>query len=334
MKRTLTGAILLLLCFAVLAIPSGAIPSVPEAAASALPAAPSDSPAPARSPEPSAAPAPSPEPSDWYEPSAAPAPAPEITAADGTRILATTITSDDLLDNDTYYNIDPDALLAEEPSLTLPQEGYQILIIHTHGTEAYAQDPAEPYEECGAYHTLDPAYSVIRVGEELADALGAYGLNVLHCTTLFDYPSYNGSYARSGEAIEEYLSAYPGIHMVIDLHRDAIGDGDKIYKTMANIDGEYAAQLLFVMGSDVNLPHPDWEENLRLALILQQAANTRFGTLMRPLNLCNYRYNQQLTEGSLLLEVGTSGNTLEEALCAVRLFAETAGPILASCAGE
>ena len=331
MRRMLTGALLLLICFAALAIPSGAIPSAPEAKAAETTSIPS-TPAPTASPVPK--PEPGEKPMEWYEPSEAPAPSPETIAADGTRILSATIASDALMDNDTYYDIDPEALAAGGVDLTFPKEGYQILIVHTHGTEAYAQDPDDPYEECGEYHTTDPEYSVIRVGEELASALGEYGLNVLHCTTLFDYPSYNGSYVRCGEAIEEYLSAYTGIRMVIDLHRDAIGDDNTIYKTMANIDGVYAAQLLFVMGSDVNLEHPDWKNNLALALMLQQAANIRYGTLMRPTNLCNYRYNQQLTPGSLLLEVGASGNTLEEALCAVRLFAETAGPILSAYVEE
>jgi len=326
MKRTLTGAVLLLICFAALAIPSGAIPAVSETApipAETASAAPSPTPTAAATPVPTEA---------WYEPSAPPEAA--LTTSNGTPITATTITSDDLLDNDTYYNIDAEALLSAGPELTLPAEGYQILIIHTHGTEAYAQDPDDPYEESGEARTTDPAYSVIRVGDELTAALEEYGLNVLHCTTLFDHPGYNGSYVRSGEAIEEYLSAYPGIQMVIDLHRDAIGDDSVSYKTLANIDGVYAAQLLFVMGSDVNLEHPNWKNNLALALTLQQAANSRYGTLMRPTNLCDYRYNQQLTPGSVLLEVGTAANTLEEALCAVRLFAETAGPVLASYVGE
>ena len=349
MKRRLIGTILLIICFAALAIPTGAIPAVigdgrKEAAADPPTTEPTAAAAPAPSPAgadneqagtpvpavPAETEAPAAAPSGAVWPDDAPAPQPVVTAEDGTRIVAVTITSDDMLRNDTYYEIDADALLQEGPSLTLPAEGYQILIIHTHSTEAYSQDPDDPYEADDEYRTTDPAHSVIRVGEALAEALEAYGLHVLHCTTLFDYPSYNGAYVRSGTAIEEYLAAYPGIRLVIDLHRDALGDGDTIYKTVANIDGMYAAQLLFVMGSDVNLEHPCWQENLKLALTLQQAANSRYGTLMRPTTLCPYRYNQQLTAGSLLLEVGTSGNTLAEAICAVRLFADAAGPILAS----
>lgn len=330
MKLRLTGAILLLLCFAALAIPSGAVPAV-SGAEDGLPPDAAISPLPSLSAgEEQTAVTETPEPELIYEPEAEAAEGPITVTENGTRIEAVTLTYRETLDNDTHYDIDADALLAEGPALTLPQDGYQILIIHTHATEAYAQEPDDPYEQTDDCRTTDTSHSVVRVGEELARALEAYGLNVLHCSTLFDYPNYTGSYARSGEAVEEYLSAYPGIRIVIDLHRDAIGDGDTIYKTIANIDGVYAAQMLFVMGSDENLEHPLWTENLKLALALQDAVNGRYGTLMRPTNVCAYRYNQQLTTGSLLLEVGTSGNTLSEALCAVRLFAQTAGPLLAS----
>ena len=338
MKQSLVGAAVLLVGFIILTIPSGAIPSIsgtspPPAEAAAAPE-PTSELTPSPVPSADASPPPSETPYELYDPSPVPAPTADPSSDGGTRILAMTIPADDTLDNDTYYNIDAEELLSEEVELSLPKDGYQILIIHTHSTEAYAQNPDDLYEENAAYRTLDPAYSVIRVGSELAAALEQYGLNVLHCTTVFDYPSYNGSYVRSGEAVEEYLAAYPGIGIVIDLHRDAIGEGDTIYKTMANIDGVYAAQLLFVMGSDVNLENPNWRENLKLALTLQTAANARYGSLMRPTNLCAYRYNQQLSPGSLLLEAGTAGNTLDEALCAVRLFAETAGPVLASLVEE
>ena len=338
MKRSLAGAAVLLAGFIVLTIPSGAIPSVsgtsptPAETAAVWAADKESIPAPALTAK--ETPPPSETPYELYDPSPVPAPTADVSSEGGARILAMTVSADDPLDNDTYYNIDVQELLSEGVGITLPKDGYQILIVHTHSTEAYVQNPDDLYEENAAYRTLDSEHSVIRVGSELAAALEEYGLNVLHCTTVFDYPSYNGSYVRSGEAVEEYLNAYPGIGIVIDLHRDAIGEGDTIYKTMANIDGVYAAQLLFVMGSDVNLENSNWRENLKLALMLQDAANARYGTLMRPTNLCAYRYNQQLSPGSLLLEVGTAGNTLDEALCAVRLFAETAGPVLASLIEE
>jgi len=134
--------------------------------------------------------------------------------------------------------------------------------------------------------------------------------------------------------VEAYLAAYPSIRVVIDLHRDALGDEQVVYRTLADIDGLEAAQLMFVMGTDVNLDHPLWRENLKLALTLQDLVQSRYPTLMRPTVLCDYRYNQQFLPGCLLLEVGTCGNTLEEAITAVQLFGSIAGPYLASCLEE
>lgn len=330
MRRKIIGAVLLLGCFVWLAVLSGAIPVTTEAKAvssEALLAEPDAEEASEPTPSPDAAP---PEPTDTPpSPTETPAETPEP-AADGPEIVTTTIPADDLLYNATYYDVDPNELLDGDYHLTLPADGYQILIVHTHATESYTPTEAEPYEAEEEYHTTDTEHSVVRVGQVLADALTACGLNVLHDANLHDYPSYNGSYARSGETIEEYLDAYPGIQIVIDLHRDALGDDDVIYRTDAGIDGVRAAQLLFVMGTDVNLEHPGWRDNLRLALTLQEAVRARWPQLMRPVKLCDYRYNQQLTPGSLLLEVGSSGNTLEEAITSVELFAEIVGPILAS----
>ena len=148
-------------------------------------------------------------------------------------------------------------------------------------------------------------------------------------TAIYDYPSYTGSYNRSGAAIEAYLAQYPDIAIVIDLHRDALGDGDVTYKTMAELDGQVSSQLMMLVGTgEGGLYHPEWEQNLRLALYLQQAVNAKYPTLARPVTVTQERYNQHLTTGSMILEVGSSGNTLQEALQAVRLYADAVGPAL------
>ncbi len=214
-------------------------------------------------------------------------------------------------------------------SLTLPSEGPQILIIHTHGSEAYTPDPDNIYEESDSVRTVDTDYNVVRVGDELAAALEEQGLSVIHDRELYDYPSYNGSYSRSGAAIESYLAQYPDIAIVIDLHRDALGNGDVVYKIVAHEGGTASSQLMLLVGTGENgLYHPYWTENLKLALALQNAVVNTYPTLARPVAVKQERYNQQLTTGSLILEVGSSGNTLPEALTAVRLFAEAIGPTL------
>ena len=324
MKLKSTSVILLLLLFLYLGLLSGAIPVLAEDEPPL-----SGTPAPSPSAAPTASPLPTPEPTASPSPPPSDTPCPTAPPSEET-IVSTTITGDSLLDNDTGYVIDPEALVAAGPAFSLPAEGYQILIIHTHSTEAYTPDGTDVYEPSDDHRTLDTNYSVVRVGRALEEALEAYGLNVLHDEGIYDYPSYTSSYVRSGAAIEEYLVAYPGIFLVIDLHRDALGEGDTIYKTVTTAEGTQAAQLMFVMGSDETLEHPRWQENLSLALTLQETVAARYPTLMRPANLCGYRYNQQLTPGSLLMEVGTAGNTLQEAITAVQLFADAVGPLLYS----
>lgn len=335
MKLKITSVFFLMLLFLALGLLSGAIPVLAEehtlsdAPNAAELLSPDSAAAPTASPLASAEPATpgTPEPTN-----APPSPSPLPTAIPSSvTVIPTTITSDSVLDNDTYYSVDPESFSPADSSFSLPADGYQILILHTHSTEAYTPDGTDVYESSDSYRTTDTNYSVVRVGRALAEALRAYGLNVLHDEGLYDYPSYTSSYVRSGQAIEEYLEAYPGIVLVIDLHRDALGEGDTIYKVVADAEGTQAAQLMFVMGSDINLEHPLWRDNLALALTLQSTVSDRYPELMRPINLCSYRYNQQLTSGSLLLEVGTAGNTLQEAITAVQLFADAVAPYLISC---
>ena len=165
----------------------------------------------------------------------------------------------------------------------------------------------------------------------MADVLGEAGISVLHDRTLYDYPSYSGAYDRSLAAIQSYLAQYPSIHFILDVHRDAIEDGQgNQYKVLSTIDGVgAAAQLTLVVGSDGSgLAHPDWMENLRLAVAIQEDVLSQYPTLMRPLLLRNSRYNQHATTGSLLVEVGAAGNSPEEAVLAGRLFAQRMAEVL------
>lgn len=260
--------------------------------------------------------------------SASPSPSGEPDG-DDPAIVETTIYSGLSIKNTTSYEIDVSELMAEPLTQTLPAEGPQILIIHTHTSEAYTPDGQDRYEASDPSRTEDEQYNVVRVGDELAAALESFGLSVLHDRTSYDYPSYTGCYARSGEAVEKYLAEYPDIAVVIDLHRDALSDGDVVYKTMAELDGECASQIMLLCSTgEDGLYHPNWRENLKFALYLQKAVNTKYPTLARPVCVVPERYNQQLSTGSILLEVGSSGNTLQEALTAVRLFADAAGPAL------
>ena len=244
-------------------------------------------------------------------------------------VLETTIEGGMRIKNETGYWVDAAQILAEGPGLTLPAEGPQILIIHTHASEAYTQAGADRYAASDNGRTEDTQFNVVRIGDELTEILTEAGLNVVHDRGIYDYPSYTGSYARAEAAITQYLDSFPDIRVVLDIHRDALGSGDVVYKTMAEEEGNVASQIMLLVGTDESgLEHAFWRGNLAFALYLQNAVNSAFPTLMRPVLLVSQRYNQQLTPGSLIVEVGSSGNTLREALTAIRLFGRAVAPAL------
>ncbi len=277
------------------------------------------------------APAPTPpEPTPAEEPPPEPTPLP-----DGSLIRATTISGGLTVRNGTGYELDVGAILAEGPPQRLPAEGPQILIIHTHSSEAYTPAGLDRYEASDTNRTEDERFNIIRVGDELCQIYEEAGLRVIHDRGVYDYPSYTGSYGRSGAAVESYLAEHPDIAVVIDMHRDALGSDGVVYKIMAEESGVVASQVMLLCGSDASgLEHPNWRSNLSLALYLQAAVDEKYPTLMRPVELVPQRYNQHLTGGSLILEVGSSGNTLQEALAAVRLFGEATAPALLALAEE
>ena len=233
------------------------------------------------------------------------------------------------INNTTSKTLDIGALLNHPLSLDLG-EGPQILIMHTHGSEAYTMDGADIYEPSDTARTTDPEYNMIRIGEEMKEVFEELGLGVVHDTELYDYPGYSGSYDRSKAGVEAYLAQYPTIRVVLDVHRDAlIAEDGTTYKVTSQVNGETAAQVMMVIGTDdTGLNHPNWTENLSFAVQLQGALNQDYPTLARPITLRTSRFNQQLSLGSILVEVGTNGNTLQEAILGARLFARTAGEFL------
>lgn len=222
------------------------------------------------------------------------------------------------------YAVDKLSLLQQPAALDFNQEGPAVLIVHTHTCEAYAQEAGWEYVEDDTSRTKDPSYSVVRVGDELAETLEARGVPVIHDPSVNDYPSFNGAYAASLERIEGWLAQYPSIQMVIDVHRDAAAgaDGLPISRTAA-VNGRDVAQLMLVVGTDEGgLTHPDWRGNLSWALKLQAVLNRSYPGLCRHIDLRTERFNQHATPGSLLVEVGASGNTLRQAIESARLLGD------------
>ena len=215
--------------------------------------------------------------------------------------------------------VDPGELLELPLEMELSADVPTVLILHTHATESYTKSPSDSYAESSAYRTLDPEYNMVAMGDLLASLLEAEGIRVIHDTTLHDYPEYTGAYYRSEDTIEGYLETYPEIFLVLDLHRDSAADGyGGELDTSATVHGEESAQLMFLMGTD----YDTWRENMNLAVKLTALLEKTHPGVTRGILTRNDDYNQYLTPGSLLVEVGGAGNTRQEAQMAIRALAE------------
>jgi len=195
-----------------------------------------------------------------------------------------------------------------------------ILIFHTHTCESYTPCEIYNYEMTGNYRTTDNNYNMVRVGNELQTCLEEKGFNVTHDITYHDYPAYSGSYNRSLETVQNLLYDKT-TEIVIDLHRDAVGNGDT-YGPTVKIDGQRVAQMMFVIGTDGGgLEHPNWLQNFKIAIKIQAKANEMYPGLFRPIILTNSRYNQHTAKGASIIEVGATANTLEECLLSMQCLA-------------
>jgi len=195
-----------------------------------------------------------------------------------------------------------------------------ILIFHTHTCESYTPCEIYNYEMTGNYRTTDNNYNMVRVGNELQTCLEEKGFNVTHDITYHDYPAYSGSYNRSLETVQNLLYDKT-TEIVIDLHRDAVGNGDT-YGPTVKIDGQRVAQMMFVIGTDGGgLEHPNWQQNVKNAIKIQETANKIYPGLFRPMIIRNSRYNQHVAPGACIIEVGATANTLEECLLSVGYLA-------------
>lgn len=228
------------------------------------------------------------------------------------------------ISNETPYEVDLHAMLEESravpPYMELVKEygdgAPVVLILHTHATEAYADSSDNDYR------STDNGENVISVGEVIADVLSENGISVIHCTEQFDYPDFNMAYYNAALAIRKYISEYPSISYILDVHRDSILSGDGYAAPLTEHDGNKIAQMMFVIGTDHGgSGHTGWRDNLALAVRLQKSLSDECPTVMRDINLRSASFNEQYTKGSLLLEIGSCASTLDEVENAARLFA-------------
>lgn len=210
--------------------------------------------------------------------------------------------------NESSYNLTEEMLI---PNVDFTNKK-DIIIFHTHTCESYTPTEANNYVASGNFRTTDLNYSVARVGTELTNRLINMGFNVNHDTTYHDYPAYTGSYTRSLATINGILQKNKDSQLVIDLHRDALGSSST-YGPTVQIGDEVVAQIMFVIGTDGGgLEHPNWLNNFKLAVKIQEKANQMYPGLFKPIILRNSRYNQHVTNGACIIEVGATGNTLEQ----------------------
>lgn len=220
------------------------------------------------------------------------------------------------------YTADLPTLMAKPLSWDLTGDEPKVLIVHTHGSESFL--PTKDYQETTPYHTLNTDYNMVSVGDLVANKLKAAGISVLHDRSLHDEPSYNAAYNNSRKSVQAYLEEHPSICLVLDLHRDSIEDeaGNQVAQTVFS-QGATVAPLMLVVGTDYGgLRHPQWQENLSIALKLQIQLEELCPGICRNINLRTQRFNQDLSPGAMLVEVGASGNTRQEALRAAEILAQ------------
>ena len=227
-----------------------------------------------------------------------------------------------LLSNTTSYDIDA----SEYPDRDYPiksgiTDSPLVLIVHTHGTESFAPEGVYSADQ-NSQRSSDPAKNIVAVGGVMAELLNDAGIPTLHCEIMHDLESYRNSYNLCADTIRKYLAEYPTIEYVFDVHRDAIArqNGDLV-KPVCNIDGRLSAQVMLLVGTnEKGADHPDWEDNLTVAAKLQSKLTRKYENFARPINIRGASFNEQFTKGSLLIEIGSSGNTLTEAKNAARLL--------------
>ena len=206
-------------------------------------------------------------------------------------------------------------------------ENKNIIIFHTHSCESYTPSEKYQYEASGNFRTRDLNYSVTRVGTELTNQLQQYGYNVIHDTSYHDYPSYNGSYTSSLNTVENLLKTNSA-DIIIDLHRDAVGSRSD-YAPTVKIGDEEVAQVMFVIGTNNGgLWHPNWNQNLKFAIKMQQKAEEMYPGLFKSIMLTKSRYNQHTGKYANIMEVGATGNTLDQCIASTKYLAKVMDELL------
>lgn len=288
---------------------------------------------------------PEPEPEEPAAPQEPPAPSVIYNAVpeDAVPVIACDLSAKSYFINTTKYTIDVDGARNAAWPVAPRETGDApvVLVLHTHATESYlfddtnlsdfAGDGVETYFPTGtSLRNNDPARTVVQVGEVFCQALRDAGIPTIHCTDMHDLPDFNQAYGNSAQTVRRYLEEYPSIRYVIDLHRDSVTRGDAYVKTSAKTGSDPCAQVMLVVGTNQNGRHPNWLQNLSVAVAFKDQMDREAPGLSRALYLRTARFNQEFLPGCMLLEVGSAMNTLEEAERAARTAGEQLAKVILS----
>ncbi len=235
------------------------------------------------------------------------------------------------LNNKTSYTVEPEKLLADGLPFELSDtRQVQVLIVHTHTCESYMEWDDGTYPENFYPRTTDNNKNIYAVGEAISKSLKSNGISVVHADEQHDHPSYDGAYDRSYDTIQKYIDKYPSIKVVLDIHRDSMTQEDMTrLKPTFTYNGQKAAQIMIMTGHDSSYSYfPMWEDNLKFALLLQNTCESMYSGMTRPLNFGDFTYNMNVNSGSLLIEVGTDANTLDEAVLSGELLGNALSRVL------
>ena len=244
---------------------------------------------------------------------------------------ATTTYGKVAVQNRTSQSMDIKKVLSEPVDLKITDKSKpSVLIYHTHTTESYQMLDTDWFTKSYQTRSNLATRNMVRVGDEIVKQLEAAGFAVIHDTKIYD-ATYNGAYYRSEDAIEAYQKKYPQLQVLLDIHRDAIQTNDTTrIKPVATINGKKAAQIMIISGCEGGgvTNFPDWRYNLRFATQLQKVCEESYPGLMRPLYFCNRQYNMHKSHCSLLLEMGSDSNTLDEAAYSGRMLGKALAQLL------
>lgn len=222
----------------------------------------------------------------------------------------------DITNYSTNRNIDFEAIINSEDKF-FSKSIDEVLLYTTHTSESYANSQNYVFDYTSPRRTTDGQYNMLAVSSKLASNLNNKGINTVCSLTPNDYGEYNSAYTNSRQTFESLIAQNPNVAIAIDVHRDAIEDLD--FAPNVELRGYKVASLMLVMGIGYDGEYnPYYMENLKLALQIQILANKIYPGLFRPMIIRNSVYNQDIRANSFLVEVGASGNTLDEAILATR----------------